>query len=451
MQTIYLDISNKGVTPTIYAKQGDVGRKFQAVITDGGVGYAIPEDAQISVWYDGASGEGNYTHINGVNACTADGNTVTVELATQIFKKPGEMNICLIIVDGTGLKIGLWNIHCIVEYIPGVDSTLNEDVESVTSWGSTVLYVEQNLIAAQQKQARKNINAQIYGMVAEGNRTNSATTDEEIDAILMDHITSESFEPKTVRHIVVNCGADTTFGGSNWLFELFKSSANYGYVIARSYYGDGTKVREYRRTWFGGALKPWVDTTHVALTLGNLGIYAKAQELNYVTGVTGNIQYQLNQKMPKFTVLPIANGGTGSIDAEQARLHLHAAVYGLVAPANRLNAVDTDEGIDAVLLDHLTSEIFENKTLRYIFIAVSGETSLGQGEWLFELYKNTSQNGYIIAKTFSEDGAAVKEKRRTWIGGVLQPWIQDAGAAVTDEHINSLIDAKLGVIKNGTC
>lgn len=34
MQTIHLDVSNKVVVPAIYAKQGDVGRKFRAVITD---------------------------------------------------------------------------------------------------------------------------------------------------------------------------------------------------------------------------------------------------------------------------------------------------------------------------------------------------------------------------------------------------------------------------------
>lgn len=28
MQTIYLDISNKCIIPTIHAKQGDVGRKY---------------------------------------------------------------------------------------------------------------------------------------------------------------------------------------------------------------------------------------------------------------------------------------------------------------------------------------------------------------------------------------------------------------------------------------
>ena len=63
MQVINLDLSVKLDIPFLQAKQGDVGRKFQAVITDGGTAYNIPSGTTLSVWYSGTSGEGNYSEI----------------------------------------------------------------------------------------------------------------------------------------------------------------------------------------------------------------------------------------------------------------------------------------------------------------------------------------------------------------------------------------------------
>ena len=83
MQVIHLDIAERGAPPLILAKQGDVGRKFRAVITDQGEPYPIPENAGLSVWYSGTSGEGNYSSVGGKSAFTVSGNTVEVELITQ--------------------------------------------------------------------------------------------------------------------------------------------------------------------------------------------------------------------------------------------------------------------------------------------------------------------------------------------------------------------------------
>lgn len=63
MQTIYLDISNKGVIPCINAKQGEVGRKFLAIITDNGVPCNIADDSLLSVWYEGDTDAGNYSSV----------------------------------------------------------------------------------------------------------------------------------------------------------------------------------------------------------------------------------------------------------------------------------------------------------------------------------------------------------------------------------------------------
>ena len=122
MQTIYLDISNKGVIPCIQAKQSEVGRKFLAVITDNGVPYNIPNDSLLSVWYEGDTDAGNYSSIDEKSAFTIDGNKVTVELVAQMLLKEGNGELCLSITHGDGGETNTWNIPYCVEYKPGAGS-----------------------------------------------------------------------------------------------------------------------------------------------------------------------------------------------------------------------------------------------------------------------------------------------------------------------------------------
>lgn len=121
MQTIYIDIANKSVLPTIYAKQGEVGRKFEVVLTDSGVPYNVESGVMFSVWYEGASGEGNYTDIGENSAFTISGNRVVVELITQMLVNPGCGTVCLVMNKGAN-QIGVWNIPYICEQVPGFDS-----------------------------------------------------------------------------------------------------------------------------------------------------------------------------------------------------------------------------------------------------------------------------------------------------------------------------------------
>ena len=115
--------------PFLQAKQGDVGRKFQAVITDGGTAYNIPSGTTLSMWYSGTSGEGNYSHIGldddflrSRNAFTISGNTVTVELVAQMLSCPGGGTMCMVMNSAEGEQIATWNIPYIVEKIPGANS-----------------------------------------------------------------------------------------------------------------------------------------------------------------------------------------------------------------------------------------------------------------------------------------------------------------------------------------
>jgi hypothetical protein len=139
MQTIYLDISNKGVIQTITAKQADVGRKFQAIITDGGKPYNLTSNVEFSVWYSGASGEGNYNKIGDASAFDIDGNKVTVELIAQMLNNPGEGKLCLIMAGDDGLQLGTWNIPYTVEAIPGVGSHPAEQYFTVLNQHCTIV------------------------------------------------------------------------------------------------------------------------------------------------------------------------------------------------------------------------------------------------------------------------------------------------------------------------
>ena len=122
MQTIYLDISNNGVIPTVYAKQGDVGRKFEIVLTDSGLPYIPQSGSAFSVWYSGASGEGNYTDIGGKTAFYLSGNKVTVEMICQMLSNPGNGVLCIVLNCSDGKQISSWNINYVCESVPGADS-----------------------------------------------------------------------------------------------------------------------------------------------------------------------------------------------------------------------------------------------------------------------------------------------------------------------------------------
>jgi hypothetical protein len=122
MQTIYIDVSNKGVIPTIYAKQGDVGRKVEVILTSSSLPYEPEAGSAFSAWFSGASGVGNYTDIGDHSAFSVSGNKVTVELITQMLQNPGDGFLCLVLNSADGNQLGMWNIPYICEAVPGAGS-----------------------------------------------------------------------------------------------------------------------------------------------------------------------------------------------------------------------------------------------------------------------------------------------------------------------------------------
>ena len=126
MQIFNLDLTEKRIIPLLFAKQGDVGRKFKVIITDGGAEYQIPADAAVSVWYSGASGNGNYTEIGEDRAVSVVKNEITVELITQMLTNSGPGALCLVINTVDGEQLGMWSIPYMVESVPGMGSAAAE-------------------------------------------------------------------------------------------------------------------------------------------------------------------------------------------------------------------------------------------------------------------------------------------------------------------------------------
>ena len=75
MQTINLDLSEKCIVPLLNAKQAEKGRKFRILLTDNKEAYNIPAGAEISIWYSGASGSGNYKY--GTSQCRSRYRTLS--------------------------------------------------------------------------------------------------------------------------------------------------------------------------------------------------------------------------------------------------------------------------------------------------------------------------------------------------------------------------------------
>lgn len=122
MQTIYLDLAQKNVLEHIHAKQGDVGRKFEAVLLDNGKPYPIERGTVFTVWYSGASGEGNYSSVGNTSAIQFQDNVLQIELTTQMLTCHGGGTMCIVMHKTDGTQIGFWNLIYFCEPVPGINS-----------------------------------------------------------------------------------------------------------------------------------------------------------------------------------------------------------------------------------------------------------------------------------------------------------------------------------------
>ena len=122
MQNIVIDISHRGVIPTICVSEYDaMSRFFSITLLDNGMPYTPPTGALYTVRYDVGLNTGWYDTITvpgGTNrgAVSVNGNVFTVEIAEAATHGCGEL--ALMIVGNNGYQLTITGIRIASDYIP---------------------------------------------------------------------------------------------------------------------------------------------------------------------------------------------------------------------------------------------------------------------------------------------------------------------------------------------
>jgi len=95
----------------------------------------------------------------------------------------------------------------------------------------------------------------------------SCADDAAVDAFIMEQINDSTFANRTKRNIVVypTASGTTLTYGQMWFLELWKSSASYGAITAKTYANSGVSV--WRRQWNTNKLIAW-EQENPALAVG---------------------------------------------------------------------------------------------------------------------------------------------------------------------------------------
>ncbi len=259
MQTIDLDICRYQAIQGIYAKQGDVGRKFRVRITDCGIDFPVPEGAKLSVWYSGTSGEGNYSEIAGKSAFTVEGSTVTVEMIAQMLMNKGGGTLCLIMNNEDGSQLGTWTIPYFAEAVPGMDSKSADQYytafsESVTKAVQAAQRSEElaeeigthNMFNKAMVHERHGIGA--TGYTLDQVLSNIYNKMENSSNIIVDFLRGEDVKSDDLVRFSLG-------EGSNWMVLITRSKNTYGSMFAWQY-GKDTVVTKVR-TMYGNGWSDW--------------------------------------------------------------------------------------------------------------------------------------------------------------------------------------------------
>jgi len=130
-----------GEEPILITCQEDVGTKFRVMLTDNGEKWCPDENALLSVWYSGSSGEGNYTQIDGHSAFTITDNTLEVEIVTQMIACDGAGTLWLMLSNGDGGRKTLCKLPYIT--LPGPDPDSAEAQKYYTAFSELIRAADQ--------------------------------------------------------------------------------------------------------------------------------------------------------------------------------------------------------------------------------------------------------------------------------------------------------------------
>lgn len=104
------------------ATQGEVGTQFRAILLCNGEPYYISDGVQFSIWYEGASGKGNYSQIDGRTPVTISGNALQIELIPQMTSVAGGGVLAVMLHGSDGSIRKLFHLTYIVDEFPGYGS-----------------------------------------------------------------------------------------------------------------------------------------------------------------------------------------------------------------------------------------------------------------------------------------------------------------------------------------
>lgn len=138
MQTktkITMNVEKQGVTPMIYAVQGDKhSRSIEITLTSNGVPWEPPAGATVQVGYTLPGGsQGRYSTTNGNAAGSISGNKVTVIIAPQVLSKAGKVDLAVTLISGD-TEISSFPVMLQVTARPGYEG--GQDTGGETGGGS---------------------------------------------------------------------------------------------------------------------------------------------------------------------------------------------------------------------------------------------------------------------------------------------------------------------------
>ena len=112
MESIYLDVTPRGVNPRVYTSQGDNLRSIGVYLIENGLPYELTGSESLTL--NIKTSEGEYLEQELTNA---GGNFIEISLESEATVKAGS-NYCKIIIETDDIKIGTSAFYIVVEKQP---------------------------------------------------------------------------------------------------------------------------------------------------------------------------------------------------------------------------------------------------------------------------------------------------------------------------------------------
>lgn len=140
-QKIKLDFARHGITPRVYAVQGDsYTREVEISLYENDAAWAVPDGASVMVRYRKPDGTGGVydTLPDGTQAWSASGHSLTVTLAPQMLTVEGFVQAQIQISQGANV-LAATGFGVMVERDPSLGAVESEDYINWSAWAQNEL------------------------------------------------------------------------------------------------------------------------------------------------------------------------------------------------------------------------------------------------------------------------------------------------------------------------